>query len=56
MNRCTEVVKQLLIKKYNVEKHEARRKFSQNKLRLDQDNWQDGFGFQEISRESLSVG
>jgi len=61
MARCIEVVKQLLIEKCNIEKREARRKCSQNKLRLGQfitqrvgasfqENWQDGFDFQEISR------
>ena len=61
MARCIEVVKQLLIEKCNIEKREARRKCSHNRLRLGQfvtqrvgasfqENWQDGFAFQEITR------
>ena len=61
LTRCIEVVKQLLIVRCNIEKEQARTKCSENRLRLGQfvtqrvgasfqENWQDGYAFQEISK------
>ncbi|XP_068242944.1 serine/threonine-protein kinase tousled-like 2 isoform X1 [Palaemon carinicauda] len=61
INKCIEVVKKLLIEKSNIEKKEARQKCMQNRLRLGQfvtqrvgatfqENWQDGYAFQEITK------
>ncbi|CAL4068050.1 unnamed protein product [Meganyctiphanes norvegica] len=61
INKCIEVVKKLLIEKSNIEKKEARQNCMQNRLRLGQfvtqrvgatfqENWQDGYAFQEITK------
>ncbi|XP_071552356.1 serine/threonine-protein kinase tousled-like 1 isoform X3 [Panulirus ornatus] len=61
INKCIEVVKKLQIEKSNIEKKEARQKCMQNRLRLGQfvtqrvgatfqENWQDGYAFQEITK------
>lgn len=61
INKCIEVVKRLQIEKSNIEKKEARQKCMQNRLRLGQfvtqrvgatfqENWQDGYAFQEITK------
>lgn len=61
INKCIEVVKKLLKEKSNIEKKEARQRCMQNRLRLGQfvtqrvgaqfqENWTDGYAFQELSR------
>lgn len=66
INKCIEVVKKLQIEKSNIEKKEARQKCMQNRLRLGQfvtqrvgatfqENWQDGYAFQEITKYVLTV-
>ncbi|XP_076061798.1 tousled-like kinase isoform X3 [Oratosquilla oratoria] len=61
INKCIDVVKKLLIEKSNIEKKEARQKCMQNRLRLGQfvtqrvgasfqENWQDGYAFQELTK------
>ncbi|KAB7503492.1 Serine/threonine-protein kinase tousled-like 2 [Armadillidium nasatum] len=68
VNKCIDVVKRLLIEKSNIEKKEARQKCMQNRLRLGQfvtqrvgasfqENWQDGFAFQDITKrqEELQI-
>lgn len=60
-NKCIDVVKKLLKEKSNIEKKEARQRCMQNRLRLGQfvtqrvgaqyqENWTDGYAFQELSR------
>ena len=57
INKCLNVVKELLIEKSNIERKEARAKCMQNRLRLGQfvtqrvgatfqENWTDGYAFQ----------
>ncbi|CAG0882924.1 unnamed protein product [Cyprideis torosa] len=59
--RSQDVIKSLLIEKSQTEKREARQKCMQNRLRLGQfvtqrvgatfqENWQDGYAFQELNR------
>lgn len=61
INKCIDVVKKLLKQKSNIEKKEARQKCMQNRLRLGQfvtqrvgatfqENWTDGYAFQELAR------
>lgn len=61
IDKCIEVVKKLLKEKSNIEKKEARQKCMQNRLRLGQfvtqrvgatfqENWTDGYAFQELAR------
>jgi tousled-like kinase len=63
-NKCIDVVKKLLKEKSNIEKKEARQRCMQNRLRLGQfvtqrvgatfqENWTDGYAFQELSRYVL---
>lgn len=65
-NKCIDVVKKLLKEKSNIEKKEARQRCMQNRLRLGQfvtqrvgatfqENWTDGYAFQELSRYALIV-
>jgi tousled-like kinase len=59
INKCLTVVKELLIEKSNIERKDARSKCMQNRLRLGQfvtqrvgatfqENWTDGYAFQEL--------
>lgn len=59
--KCTEVIKNLLREKSDIEKKEARQKCMQNRLRLGQfvmqrvgaqfqENWMEGYAFQELNR------
>jgi len=59
--KCIDVVKSLLKEKSNIEKKEARQRCMQNRLRLGQfvtqrvgatfqENWTDGYAFQELAR------
>ena len=61
INKCIEVVKKLLNEKSTIEKKEARQRCMQNRLRLGQfvtqrvgatfqENWTDGYAFQELTR------
>lgn len=61
INKCIDVVKKLLKQKSNIEKKEARQKCMQNRLRLGQfvtqrvgatfqENWTDGYAFQELAK------
>ncbi|KAF4520963.1 hypothetical protein B566_EDAN011599 [Ephemera danica] len=60
-SKCIDVVKKLLKEKSSIEKKEARQKCMQNRLRLGQfvtqrvgatfqENWTDGYAFQELAR------
>uniref|UniRef100_A0A1A9VV77 Protein kinase domain-containing protein n=1 Tax=Glossina austeni TaxID=7395 RepID=A0A1A9VV77_GLOAU len=64
--KCIEVVKKLLKEKSSIEKKEARQKCMQNRLRLGQfvtqrvgatfqENWTDGYAFQELSRRQEEI-
>lgn len=66
INKCIDVVKKLLMEKSNIEKKEARQKCMQNRLRLGQfvtqrvgatfqENWTDGYAFQELSRRQEEI-
>uniref|UniRef100_A0A8D8ZN24 non-specific serine/threonine protein kinase n=1 Tax=Cacopsylla melanoneura TaxID=428564 RepID=A0A8D8ZN24_9HEMI len=66
INKCIDVVKKLLIEKSNIEKKEARQRCMQNRLRLGQfvtqrvgaqfqENWTDGYAFQELSRRQEEI-
>lgn len=66
INKCIDVVKKLLKEKSNIEKKEARQKCMQNRLRLGQfvtqrvgatfqENWTDGYAFQELSRRQEEI-
>lgn len=66
INKCIEVVKKLLQEKSNIEKKEARQKCMQNRLRLGQfvtqrvgatfqENWTDGYAFQELARRQEEI-
>lgn len=66
INKCIEVVKNLLKQKSNIEKKEARQKCMQNRLRLGQfvtqrvgatfqENWTDGYAFQELARRQEEI-
>jgi len=61
IQKCIDVVKRLLIEKSTIEKKEARAKCMQNRLRLGQfvtqrvgatfqENWTDGYAFQELAK------
>lgn len=66
INKCIDVVKKLLKQKSNIEKKEARQKCMQNRLRLGQfvtqrvgatfqENWTDGYAFQELSKRQEEI-
>uniref|UniRef100_A0A336MX79 non-specific serine/threonine protein kinase n=2 Tax=Culicoides sonorensis TaxID=179676 RepID=A0A336MX79_CULSO len=66
INKCIEVVKKLLKQKSNIEKKEARQKCMQNRLRLGQfvtqrvgatfqENWTDGYAFQELAKRQEEI-
>lgn len=66
INKCIDVVKKLLKQKSNIEKKEARQKCMQNRLRLGQfvtqrvgatfqENWTDGYAFQELARRQEEI-
>lgn len=66
ISKCIDVVKKLLKQKSNIEKKEARQKCMQNRLRLGQfvtqrvgatfqENWTDGYAFQELSRRQEEI-
>lgn len=66
ITKCIEVVKNLLKQKSNIEKKEARQKCMQNRLRLGQfvtqrvgatfqENWTDGYAFQELARRQEEI-
>lgn len=66
INKCIDVVKKLLMEKSNIEKKEARQKCMQNRLRLGQfvtqrvgatfqENWTDGYAFQELARRQEEI-
>lgn len=65
-SKCIDVVKKLLKEKSNIEKKEARQKCMQNRLRLGQfvtqrvgatfqENWTDGYAFQELARRQEEI-
>lgn len=66
IKKCIDVVKKLLKEKSNIEKKEARQKCMQNKLQLGQfvtqrvgatfqENWTDGYAFQELARRQEEI-
>lgn len=66
ISKCIDVVKKLLKEKSNIEKKEARQKCMQNRLRLGQfvtqrvgatfqENWTDGYAFQELTRRQEEI-
>ena len=66
INRCLNVVKELLIEKSTIERKEARTKCMQNRLRLGQfvtqrvgasfqENWTDGYAFQELAKRQEEI-
>merc|ERR1712223_398074 len=66
IQRCLNVVKELLIEKSTIERKEARAKCMQNRLRLGQfvtqrvgasfqENWTDGYAFQELSKRQEEI-
>ena len=66
INNCLNVVKELLIEKSNIERKEARAKCMQNRLRLGQfvtqrvgasfqENWTDGYAFQDLSKRQEEI-
>ncbi|XP_044734702.1 serine/threonine-protein kinase tousled-like 2 isoform X3 [Chrysoperla carnea] len=66
INKCIDVVKKLLKEKSNIEKKEARQRCMQNRLRLGQfvtqrvgatfqENWTDGYAFQELARRQDEI-
>lgn len=66
IDKCIEVVKKLLKEKSSIEKKEARHKCMQNRLRLGQfvtqrvgatfqENWTDGYAFQELARRQEEI-
>jgi len=67
INRCLSVVKELLIEKSSIERKEARTKCMANRLRLGQfvtqrvgasfqENWTDGYAFQELAKKQEEIG
>jgi tousled-like kinase len=61
ITKCIEVIKKLLIEKSTIERKEARQRCMQNRLKLGQfvtqrvgasfqENWTDGYAFQELTR------
>ena len=66
ITKCLNVVKELLIEKSTIEKKDARAKCMQNRLRLGQfvtqrvgatfqENWTDGFAFQELAKRQEEI-
>jgi tousled-like kinase len=66
INKCIDVVKKLLKQKSMIEKKEARQKCMQNRLRLGQfvtqrvgatfqENWTDGYAFQELAKRQEEI-
>merc|ERR1712012_1215039 len=66
ISKCLNVVKDLLIEKSNIERKDARAKCMQNRLRLGQfvtqrvgatfqENWTDGYAFQELSKRQEKI-
>lgn len=66
ITKCIDVVKKLLKEKSNIEKKEARQRCMQNRLRLGQfvtqrvgatfqENWTDGYAFQELARRQDEI-
>merc|ERR1712038_920879 len=66
ITKCLNVVKELLIEKSNIERKDARAKCMQNRLRLGQfvtqrvgatfqENWTDGYAFQELSKRQEEI-
>lgn len=66
ITKCLNVVKELLIEKSKIERKEARGKCMQNRLRLGQfvtqrvgatfqENWTDGYAFQDLSKRQESI-
>merc|ERR1719312_1607803 len=67
VNRCLTVIKELLIEKSTIERKEARSKCMANRLRLGQfvtqrvgasfqENWTDGYAFQELAKKQEEIG
>merc|ERR1719312_1299213 len=67
INRCLSVAKELLIEKSSIERKEARTKCMANRLRLGQfvtqrvgasfqENWTDGYAFQELAKKQEEIG
>merc|ERR1719334_2396615 len=67
ISRCLSVVKELLIEKSSIERKEARTKCMANRLRLGQfitqrvgasfqENWTDGYAFQELAKKQEEIG
>ncbi|XP_059351937.1 serine/threonine-protein kinase tousled-like 2 isoform X3 [Daphnia carinata] len=67
IQKCIDVVKRLLIEKSTIEKKEARARCMQNRLRLGQfvtqrvgatfqENWTDGYAFQELAKRQEELG
>ena len=66
ITKCLGVVKELLIEKSRIERKDARAKCMQNRLRLGQfvtqrvgasfqENWTDGYAFQELSKRQEEI-
>ena len=66
IQRCLNVVKELLIEKSTIERKDARAKCMQNRLRLGQfvtkragaifqENWTDGYAFQELAKRQEEI-
>jgi len=66
ISRCINVVKELLIEKSTIERKEARTKCMSNRLRLGQfvtqrvgasfqENWTDGYAFQELAKKQEEI-
>ena len=66
ITKCLTVVKELLIEKSRIERKDARAKCMQNRLRLGQfvtqrvgatfqENWTDGYAFQELSKRQEEI-
>merc|ERR1719400_502965 len=66
ITKCLSVVKELLIEKSRIERKDARAKCMQNRLRLGQfvtqrvgatfqENWTDGYAFQELSKRQEEI-
>jgi len=67
ISRCLTVVKELLIEKSSIERKDARTKCMSNRLRLGQfvtqrvgasfqENWTDGYAFQELAKKQEEIG
>ena len=67
ISRCLTVVKELLVEKSSIERKEARTKCMSNRLRLGQfvtqrvgasfqENWTDGYAFQELVKKQEEIG